>query len=242
MSKKSAAAPIYYAWAYFPPIAVLYRKTCLLLILLTFLLSTLTCIAFYNDKLQASMAARYGEDGTHLLNAWIRMIEEQHQQNLNAQLNAVNQFFNQHIQFGNDKMLWQATDYWATPLETMGIRGGDCEDFTIAKYVSLLQLGIPKEKLRLIYVRASLSNTGVPRVQAHMVLGYYKTPTAIPLILDNIDHAVKSASLRPDLKPVFSFNGEGLWVGGSTQSKADPTSRLSHWRNVLQRMQEEGFE
>lgn len=237
MSKASTIAPTTRVWA----CRKYARKACLGFMLLA-LTSTFTSIAFYNNKLQATMAARYGEDGTNLLNAWMRMIEAQTQEKAETQIVAVNDFFNQRIQFGSDITLWQVKDYWATPLETMGIRAGDCEDFTIAKYVSLLQLGIPKEQLRLIYVRASITENANTRVQAHMVLGYYETPTAIPLILDNLDKQVKSAKFRPDLKPVFSFNGQGLWVGGGAQSKADPTRRLSHWRGVLQRMQEEGFE
>ncbi|MEX1056620.1 MAG: transglutaminase, partial [Natronospirillum sp.] len=105
------------------------------------------------------------------------------------------------------------------------------------KYMSLRVLGIPNDRLRMIYVNARLS-TGS---QAHMVLGYYESPTAQPLILDNIRSDIVLAGQRPDLIPVFSFNSQGLWVGAARSSVADPTSRLSRWRNVLARMQTEGF-
>ena len=52
---------------------------------------------------------------------------------------------------------------------------------------------------------------------------------------------MRPASMRSDLTPVFSFNAEGLWVGGAATSSADPTARLSQWRNVLARMREEGL-
>ena len=74
-----------------------------------------------------------------------------------------------------------------------------------------------------------------------MVLGYYANPTDEPVVLDNLITTIRPASARTDLSPVFSFNNEGLWVSGAAQSSADPTARLSRWRDVLERMRQEGF-
>jgi len=74
-----------------------------------------------------------------------------------------------------------------------------------------------------------------------MVLGYYEDPTGEPVILDNLITSVRPASRRPDLQPVFSFNHQGLWVAGQQASSADPTARLSKWREVLDRMKQEGL-
>ncbi|UTF61345.1 transglutaminase-like cysteine peptidase [Gilvimarinus sp. DA14] len=182
------------------------------------------------------MQANYGEDGVSYLRAWFELLERSKPENTQQQLQSINDFFNRGLTFSDDRLLWKEKDYWATPMQTMGVRGGDCEDFTIAKYFSLLKLGMPAEHLRLIYVRA---NTG-GRVQAHMVLGYFSSPDAEPLILDNLNPLILPASQRTDLTPVFSFNSQGLWLGGS-KSTSDPTARLSRWRDVLQRMQQEGF-
>ncbi|HEY7885171.1 MAG TPA: transglutaminase-like cysteine peptidase [Cellvibrionaceae bacterium] len=209
-----------------------------LLLLCTF--CTLTNASLQFDKLQLTMSERYGEDGVLILRAWRSALEEAHHSETRQQLNTVNDFFNQRLQFTDDILLWQQPDYWATPLETMGVRAGDCEDYVIAKYISLLQLGIANEKLRLIYVRAQRGAAQNHQVQAHMVLGYYATPDAIPLILDNLVPDIMPADQRSDLSPVFSFNSEGLWIG-SDLSASDPTSRLSRWRNVMQRMQTEGL-
>ena len=59
--------------------------------------------------------------------------------------------------------------------------------------------------------------------------------------LDNLTGEVRPATRRPDLTPVFSFNSAGLWVAGANTSTADPTTRLSRWRDVLARMQREGL-
>jgi hypothetical protein len=74
-----------------------------------------------------------------------------------------------------------------------------------------------------------------------MVLGFYPQPSDEPLILDNLISSVRPASQRPDLSPIFSFNNNGLWVGGASASSADPTARLSRWRDVLDRMRQEGL-
>ncbi|WP_299689884.1 transglutaminase-like cysteine peptidase [uncultured Vibrio sp.] len=146
-------------------------------------------------------------------------------------LESVNQFFNQ-MYFVNDIRLWGKNDYWATPLEFLGSNAGDCEDFTIAKYFSLLELGVPDKKLRLVYVKALELN------QFHMVLAYYSTPSAEPLILDNLNPEIKRGSKRRDLRPVYSFNGKNLWLMKSAAGNgklAGKSSRLSLWNDLRSR-------
>ena len=110
----------------------------------------------------------------------------------------------------------------------------------MAKYFSLLSLGVAPERLRLVYVRAAIGGAGGTSV-AHMVLAYYATPQAEPLILDNLIGDIRPASRRPDLTPVFSFNAQGLWQGVGAMSAGDPLARLSRWREVLAKAREEGF-
>ena len=150
-------------------------------------------------------------------------------------LNEVNRFFNRTIRFVDDIQLWRENDYWATPVEMLVKGAGDCEDYSIAKYFTLRRLGVPADKLRITYVKALNYN------QAHMVLTYYASPSAEPLVLDNLINDIRPAGRRPDLFPVFSFSDAGLWVAGASQSSADPTTRLSRWRDVLDRMSREGI-
>lgn len=157
-----------------------------------------------------------------------------------GRLQAVNEFFNRRIVFRDDTEVWHQVDYWASPLESLEQGAGDCEDYAIAKYFSLQALGVPTERLRLVYVRAQLGGPGGP-TQAHMVLAYYATPGAEPLILDNLVGELRPASRRPDLQPVFSFNGDGLWQGTGSVSAGNPVARLARWPAVLAKARDEGF-
>ncbi len=158
-----------------------------------------------------------------------------------GRLGAINQFFNRRIIFAEDSQNWNQVDYWASPLELLGKGAGDCEDYVIAKYFSLVVAGVPGSRLRLVYVRLQI---GGPRgvVQPHMVLAYYPTANAEPLILDNLINDIKPASRRLDLVPVFSFNGEGLWQGVDGPVVPDSIARLSRWRAVLAKAKAEGFQ
>lgn len=152
----------------------------------------------------------------------------------------VNRFFNRRVSFRDDVIVWGAADYWASPLEMLARAAGDCEDFTIAKYFTLLAMGVPAARLRLVYVRALIGGPGgVP--QAHMVLAHYASPGAEPTILDNLIGELRPASRRPDLEPVFSFNTDGLWKGVGADSAGDPVARLSRWREVLRKVRDEGL-
>jgi predicted transglutaminase-like cysteine proteinase len=194
------------------------------------------------DRMQRLAEERYGQRGADTVGAWRRMMAEAADLPEAEQLARVNNFFNRRILFEDDIIVWKQQDYWATPLEFMGRGAGDCEDFSIAKYMTLRLLGVPAERLRLIYVRAQIGGPQTGITQAHMVLGYFATPTDEPLVLDNLIGEIRPAGRRGDLFPVFSFNSEGMWVGGASTSSADPTTRLSRWRDVLDRMRSEGLQ
>jgi len=146
-------------------------------------------------------------------------------------LTSVNDFVNK-FEFVDDIDHWQQEDYWATPLETLVTKGGDCEDFALAKYFTLSAMGMPEDKLRLTYVKALSIN------KAHMVVSYYENKKAIPLILDNLKPQIVPANERNDLIPAYSFNGSGLWLSNKNETDRyiDDASRISLWQQVKHRM------
>lgn len=194
-------------------------------------------------KFSALANSRYGQNAFKTTTELNQLVNSLKSAPDSEKLQKINDFFNQHIRFVDDIDLWGVSDYWATPLETIGQQAGDCEDFSIAKYIFLKVLNIPDEKLRLTYVRANLAALGVNEVRAHMVLSYYPTPQSEPVILDNLMPEILPASQRKDLTPIFTFNSTGLWLGTSSGSpKSSSTSHLSRWRDVLLKIRADGIE
>ena len=213
-----------------------YAKGLLLSVWLLLLAHTLVALTLPDLKNKA--AEQYGDSALGRIIAWEQLIRDHQDAALPERLQYVNTFFNEQVTWVSDSDAWETEDYWATPLETMGRAKGDCEDFSIAKYATLLLMNVEPASLRLVYVKASRGGI----TQAHMVLAWYQSPAHTPLILDNIDFNILPATERGDLFPVFSFNATALWVGGKTApSSANPVTRLSRWRTVLAKMREEGF-
>ena len=148
-------------------------------------------------------------------------------------LKAVNDFMHE-TPFYCDPVLWCKEDYWAKPIEFLSNDGGDCEDFSIAKYFALRSLGVPDEKLRITYVKEIVVYN-----EAHMVLAYFPAPDAEPLVLDNINKTIRPASTRTDLVPVYSFNGSGLWLAKDQSGRGQSvggSDRIGHWKAVQARL------
>jgi len=174
---------------------------------------------------------KHGDLARKRLLAWQDLIRQDGSTTDREKLDKVNAFFNR-VEFVSDLLLWKQEDYWATPVEFLMRNAGDCEDFSIAKYFTLKKLGVAENKLNLTYVKALKLN------QAHMVVTYYQTPDAEPLVLDNLIPEIKPASDRDDLLPVFSFNGVGLWLAkargrGELVGSSD---RYRRWQDLLSRM------
>lgn len=225
-----------------PYIFGIRRLICLIgLLLLIKLIPSTSAISF--EKLQAGFAQKYGANAGAVFTSWMGLVEGIKDSKSDEKLKRINEYFNRKILWADDQKVWGQLDYWATPMETLAKATGDCEDFAIAKYFTLLAAGIPVNKLRLVYVKAKNGNTpnGGSADQAHMVMAYYPAPDAEPMILDNLITDIRPASRRPDLEPVFSFNSEGVYAGAA--GKEDQSaSRLSKWQELLQRSKTEGFD
>ncbi|WP_419723625.1 transglutaminase-like cysteine peptidase [Vibrio sinaloensis] len=201
------------------------------LVVTLLLLASTTSFALNTQEQRWVDAVRktYGERAGRRVETWRKEMSQYKSLSERQKLTKVNNFFNQ-LNFVNDINLWGQNDYWATPLEFLGSNAGDCEDFTIAKYFSLLELGVSDKKLRLVYVKAIELN------QFHMVLAYYSKPSAEPILLDNINPEIKPASTRRDLLPIYSFNGKNLWLMKSKNGQlAGESSRLSLWNDLRAR-------
>lgn len=118
---------------------------------------------------------------------------------VNKKLTQINLFINGSLaEFDNASM--RIDDYWMTPKEFFIKGHGDCEDYVIAKYFTLLELGVKKENLypAIVKVQGSAS--------LHLVLLYVEDKNKSPLVLDNLSFKILPFSKRTDLTPIAAFN------------------------------------
>ena len=214
----------------------------LLVLAAVLMLSPYTVAAFDLAQLQISLRKLGGSAQAFI--DWQSLLQQGNGLNAPDKLRRVNEFFNRRVRFSTDTAIWHQSDYWATPMETLSKGAGDCEDFAIAKYFTLLNLGIPVEQLRLIYVKARIGGPTSNVQQAHMVLAYYSSPEAEPLVLDSLITDIRPASRRADLQPVFSFNSQGVFNGVDAKATlgSGGVTQLSRWSDLLRRAHDEGFD
>jgi predicted transglutaminase-like cysteine proteinase len=210
-------------------------------LLTTCVLGCLSGAAAFSQTAQGAPAGDMAHEAVAavhpMIAAWKQMLQASRDLPDSAKLAAVQDFFGRTMQFGDDEAVRGRRDSWATPAEFMRRGQGDCKDFAVAKYVSLRMLGVPADRLRLMYVHARI---GAGQQVAHMVLGFYADADSEPVILDNLVDSMRPLSERSDLSLVYGFNTLGLWVADSKTSAADPMARISRWRNLLLRMRAEG--
>ncbi|MCW8943335.1 MAG: transglutaminase-like cysteine peptidase [Sedimenticola sp.] len=187
-----------------------------------------------NAELIQWVKQKYGEPAAARMQEWQHLMEAHRDKSESEKLILVNDFFNK-LTYRSDLNIWGKNDYWATPLEAIGRGQADCEDYSIAKYFTLREMGVSDEKMRIMYVKALELN------QAHMVLTYYPEQSGVPLVLDNINSQILTADKRGDLAPVYSFNAEGLWLAKNRGrgQKVGSSTRISLWQDLKARMAKE---
>ena len=202
-----------------------------------FLFSSITAenLFYISSSKITQIKKKYGQKAEKRVILWDKVLKKAKNEDILHQLKYINDFFNR-IKYARDDYIWKKNDYWASPFEFLGTGAGDCEDYAIAKYFSLRQLGVPDSKLRITYVK--LRQRGTKYEQAHMVLTYYHKPGATPIVLDNVNKKLKLASQRKDLTPVYSFNASGLW---QAKNKGNDSVRvgennLRNWKLIMSKI------
>ncbi|GAB6052166.1 transglutaminase-like cysteine peptidase [Magnetospira thiophila] len=136
-----------------------------------------------------------------LYNHWMAYLDEIRGLDKMEQLKKVNRYMNQRS-YITDPKNWSQKDFWATPGEFLDKRG-DCEDYAIAKYMSLKKLGFDEMSLRIIAVKDENLKVG------HAILGVYLNGKIY--ILDNqVKQVTEDTSIR-HYTPVFSINEKYWW-------------------------------
>lgn len=192
---------------------------------------------FITKKTIQKIKAKYGEKASKRAVALQKLMLLTKNGSERDKLLKINRFFNQ-MRYITDRKLWKQKDYWATRVEFLGKGAGDCEDYVISKYFTLKQLGISTKKLYFTYVKA------IKYKEAHMVLTYFKTPRSIPLVLDSINPKILPATSRKDLVPVYSFNGDALFLAKQTglgQIVPSGNRKNKKWLRLVDKIKKEGL-
>jgi len=188
----------------------------------------------FSKETVSHIKEKYGTKVVKRLASWNRMLEKSKKSNTIKKLKYVNDYFN-NIKYIRDIKHWNENDYWASPLEFFGTAGGDCEDYAIAKYFTLLKVGIPQKKLRIAYVKLLRKRTKFE--EAHMVLTYYHKVNATPIVLDNVNKRLQLASKRKDLKLIYSFNADGLYKAKNKgKSQKVGKNKLVKWKSLIDKI------
>ncbi len=131
------------------------------------------------EEIKTQANERAGREARHRLEKWEQLINAYQNHPEADKIKAVNEFFNRQITAEADKGSARGCDYWQSPIETL-VRGvGDCDDFAMAKYVSLRLLGISAGQLRVAVVKGNFS-------YRHAVLFFFPQNEQDPWVLDNL--------------------------------------------------------
>ncbi|MET0102838.1 MAG: transglutaminase-like cysteine peptidase [Sedimenticola sp.] len=192
-----------------------------------------------NARFLQQVEKKYGLNAKSRVIEWNRTIKNNLQLNVIEKIEVVNDFFNR-LPYGTDLRNWKRNDYWATPIEALGKQSADCEDYTIAKYITLREMGVPVKRLRIVYLLSDLIVSRKP----HVALAYYEHEDATPLILDNYIKEVLPASRRSDIKPIYSFNEENIWwtVDRWQGRKLASSSIIKEWSEMRKRWHQQSVE
>ena len=191
-------------------------------------------------KAITTITAKYGKSAKQRMQAWQKLMTAATDKSESEKVLLVNEFFNQ-LQYVSDRDHWGQKDFWASPLEMLATNGGDCEDFSIAKYFTLKTMGIPVERLRITHTITRRQK------QSHIVLTYYPAAEhsslgAEPLVLDNRQTMITPLSQRSDLLPVYSFNSQGVWIQKKQgQIKTANPHSIKPWSTLITKMQRQGL-
>lgn len=145
------------------------------------------------------------------------------------QLKAVNDYVSNNVWRVADSNLYQGSDVWAPPINTL-VLGGDCEDMAVLKAFGLRYMGFRTEDLFLV-VGVS-SNVNPPEGHAILVV---RVPSGEFFVLDNTDPRVLPVNEVTSFQPAYAVNWQGYWTiddpthdYGDTWRQAFKTAAVRH--------------
>jgi predicted transglutaminase-like cysteine proteinase len=138
---------------------------------------------------------------------FLATIAEAREFNGRVKLAVVNRNINLAIRYVSDMTQWGVPDRWSAPLDTNNKGSfdtglGDCEDFAIAKYVALREVGVDAKDLRIVMLRNVSTGVGHAMLLARND-GHW-------LMLDNNHMALLDDATLSRAIPLFSIDQHGV--------------------------------
>lgn len=189
-------------------------------------------IQLTKDELKDIKAAPNSKAITKRLVQYVQLKRKIYDYELIRKLSHVNSFFNRILPV-NDSTKYNADDYWATPKEFLVQGKGDCEDYAIAKYFTLKETGIDKNKLFLAVVQVK------GETSYHMVLLYIENKKSMPLVLDNLSSKVIPFNKRKKLEAKFIFNEKTAYLLKNKKIHKEVKinwGKVNKWEKLLHRV------
>jgi predicted transglutaminase-like cysteine proteinase len=149
-----------------------------------------------------------GVEGACAGPTWLAFLDQLETGALSEQLIQVNRYVNE-IQYMQDVANWGESDHWAAPAEFFA-NGGDCEDYAIAKYFLLRELGVPPEQLKIVVLHDRR------RRQTHAVLTVTRDHRT--LVLDNLRDRIVPWRELDHYLPIYSLNERSAWLHARAES------------------------
>jgi predicted transglutaminase-like cysteine proteinase len=145
-----------------------------------------------------------------------------------ARLGEINRAINLKIKPMSDLALYGVEDVWSPPLATLAKGAGDCEDYAIAKFVALQEVGVSSDDLRIVVLRDDAREEDHAVVVARLDGNW--------LILDNRHFVMpEDQQVQDYYRPVFLIDRDGVkrYSGGLSTSEGSrgyqrPVGQIAH--------------
>jgi predicted transglutaminase-like cysteine proteinase len=139
-----------------------------------------------------------------------------------ARLGEINRATNLKIKPMSDLALYGMEDFWSSPLATLAMGAGDCEDYAIAKFVALQEAGISADDLRIVVMRDDA------RKEDHAVVAARLNGSW--LMLDNLHMTmVEDQYVGGYFRPIFLLDRDGVKRYLSASSTSEGACADARW-------------
>ncbi len=170
-------------------------------------------------------------ESKYIFDDYMRFMNIVKNKSLHTKLVLVNDYLNGLNGIYDDKK--GVSDYWSSRSEFLSRGGGDCEDYSIAKYYTLKDLGFKSNDMCLLVVKDRYSTNN------HMILSVWTKGETMPKVLDNLSFKILPLSKRVDLIPKYCVNENGYYKIDKKGNRKKAHVRFRAYEKMLKRQKRE---